>query len=78
MIIARLQLLMVLVPCRLYYQSSHPHDSNVGGVGGHGGGGGNGNGNGGGGGAPKNGSIRSASTISSRECERNNGHGLVR
>nr|XP_032294900.1 filaggrin-2 isoform X6 [Drosophila virilis] len=51
----------------LYYQSSHPHDSNVGGVGG-----------GGGGGAPKNGSIRSASTISSRECERNNGHGLVR
>lgn len=51
--------------CRLYYQSSHPHDSNVGGVGGSGG-------------APKNGSIRSASTISSRECERNNGHGLVR
>ncbi|KRG02171.1 band 4.1-like protein 4 isoform X5 [Drosophila mojavensis] len=49
----------------LYYQSSHPHDSNVGGVGGSGG-------------APKNGSIRSASTISSRECERNNGHGLVR
>ncbi|XP_064549300.1 hornerin isoform X2 [Drosophila montana] len=40
---------------------------NVGGVGG-----------GGGGGAPKNGSICSASTISSRECERNNGHGLVR
>ncbi|XP_065721421.1 band 4.1-like protein 4 isoform X8 [Drosophila suzukii] len=46
----------------LYYQSSHPHDANGGpGTGGH---------------APKNGSIRSASTISSRECERNNG--LVR
>ncbi|XP_017065282.2 hornerin isoform X2 [Drosophila eugracilis] len=46
----------------LYYQSSHPHDTNgVPGTGGH---------------APKNGSIRSASTISSRECERNNG--LVR
>ncbi|KAH8381339.1 hypothetical protein KR093_002827 [Drosophila rubida] len=56
----------------LYYQSSHPHDSNVGGVGNPGGGGGHG------GAAPKNGSIRSASTISSRECERNNGHGLVR
>nr|XP_017089367.2 hornerin isoform X1 [Drosophila bipectinata] len=47
----------------LYYQSSHPHDSN-------------GVGAGNGGHAPKNGSIRSASTISSRECERNNG--LVR
>ncbi|KPU79534.1 uncharacterized protein Dana_GF17780, isoform C [Drosophila ananassae] len=47
----------------LYYQSSHPHDSNGVGVGN-------------GGHAPKNGSIRSASTISSRECERNNG--LVR
>ncbi|XP_020817512.1 uncharacterized protein DDB_G0283357 isoform X1 [Drosophila serrata] len=47
----------------LYYQSSHPHEGNGGGTsnGGH---------------APKNGSIRSASTISSRECERNNG--LVR
>ncbi|XP_070072614.1 uncharacterized protein [Drosophila takahashii] len=46
----------------LYYQSSHPHEANGGpGTGGH---------------APKNGSIRSASTISSRECERNNG--LVR
>ncbi|XP_070143513.1 band 4.1-like protein 4 isoform X5 [Drosophila kikkawai] len=47
----------------LYYQSSHPHEGNGGGVGN-------------GGHAPKNGSIRSASTISSRECERNNG--LVR
>ncbi|KAI8044024.1 hypothetical protein M5D96_000173 [Drosophila gunungcola] len=46
----------------LYYQSSHPHDTN--------------GGTGTGGQAPKNGSIRSASTISSRECERNNG--LVR
>ncbi|KAM8704674.1 hypothetical protein ACLKA7_009177 [Drosophila subpalustris] len=46
---------------------------NVGGVGNAGGvGAANGSG------APKNGSIRSASTISSRECERNNGHGLVR
>ncbi|XP_015009114.2 hornerin isoform X3 [Drosophila erecta] len=46
----------------LYYQSTHPHEANGGpGAGGH---------------APKNGSIRSASTISSRECERNNG--LVR
>ncbi|KAH8311430.1 hypothetical protein KR044_006277 [Drosophila immigrans] len=59
----------------LYYQSSHPHDSNVGGVGNPGGGSGGGHS---GGAAPKNGSIRSASTISSRECERNNGHGLVR
>ncbi|XP_017143064.1 filaggrin isoform X1 [Drosophila miranda] len=47
----------------LYYQSSHPHEGNGGGAGA-------------GGNAPKNGSIRSASTISSRECERNNG--LVR
>ncbi|EDX15115.1 GD21572 [Drosophila simulans] len=47
---------------KLYYQSTHPHEANGGpGAGGH---------------APKNGSIRSASTISSRECERNNG--LVR
>ncbi|XP_034484957.1 hornerin [Drosophila innubila] len=62
----------------LYYQSSHPHDSNVGGVGNAAGVPGAGGGGGGGGGAPKNGSIRSASTISSRECDRNNGHGLVR
>ncbi|XP_068156533.1 uncharacterized protein [Drosophila tropicalis] len=51
----------------LYYQSSHPHDSNNGGPG---------TGSGSAGSAPKNGSIRSASTISSRECERNSG--LVR
>ncbi|XP_034659975.1 band 4.1-like protein 4 isoform X6 [Drosophila subobscura] len=47
----------------LYYQSSHPHDASGGGASA-------------GGNATKNGSIRSASTISSRECERNNG--LVR
>ncbi|XP_017847788.1 uncharacterized protein DDB_G0283357 isoform X2 [Drosophila busckii] len=48
----------------LYYQNSHPHEGNAVGAGA--------------GNATKNGSIRSASTISSRECERNNGHGLVR